>query len=113
MFWVFGPKACVILAPQPGIEPTPPVLEGKVLTTGPPEKSLKLLSLRSTFSIYQNSLFGSAIYWVFLYFSDYIYKILSSLNQPHPKLHFWKGFNWKIAKKPIGTEFLIMNFRGS
>ena len=29
----FGPKAHGVLAPQPGIEPTPPVLEGKVLTT--------------------------------------------------------------------------------
>ena len=27
---------CDILAPQPGIEPTPPGLEGKVLTTGLP-----------------------------------------------------------------------------
>ena len=26
----FGPKACGILAPQPGIEPTPPALEGEV-----------------------------------------------------------------------------------
>ena len=31
--------ACRILAPQPGIEPTPPALEGKILTTGPPGKS--------------------------------------------------------------------------
>ena len=37
---VFGLEACGILAPQPGIEPTPPALEGKVLTTGPPGKSL-------------------------------------------------------------------------
>ena len=29
-----------ILAPQPGIEPTPPALEGEVLTTGPGGKSL-------------------------------------------------------------------------
>ena len=29
-----------ILAPQPGIEPAPPALEGKVLTTGLPRKSL-------------------------------------------------------------------------
>ena len=41
MFWFFGPGACGILAPQPGIEPAPPALEGKVLTTGPPEKSLE------------------------------------------------------------------------
>ena len=26
----FGPKACGILAPRPGIEPTPPALEGEV-----------------------------------------------------------------------------------
>ena len=37
---VFGRKACGILAPQPGIEPAPPALEGEVLTTGPPGKSL-------------------------------------------------------------------------
>ena len=29
----FGHKACGILAPQPGSKPTPPALEGKVLTT--------------------------------------------------------------------------------
>ena len=40
MFWFFGCEACGILAPQPGIEPAPPALEGKVLTTGPPRKSL-------------------------------------------------------------------------
>ena len=39
MFWVFGCEACGILAPQPGNEPTPPALEGEVLTTGSPGKS--------------------------------------------------------------------------
>ena len=39
MFWFFGHEACGILTPQPGIEPAPPALEGKVLTTGPPGKS--------------------------------------------------------------------------
>ena len=44
MFLFFsGPEACGILAPQPGIEPAPPALEGKILTTGPPGKSPKLL----------------------------------------------------------------------
>ena len=38
IFGFFGHKACWILAPQPGIKPTPPALEGKVLTTGPPGK---------------------------------------------------------------------------
>ena len=32
---VLGHKACGISSPQPGIEPGPPALEGKVLTTGP------------------------------------------------------------------------------
>ena len=40
MSWFFGCEAFGILAPQPEIEPTPPALEGKVLTTGPPGKSL-------------------------------------------------------------------------
>ena len=40
MFCFFGCEACGILAPQPGIEPTPPALEGEVLTTGPLGKSL-------------------------------------------------------------------------
>ena len=38
MFWFFGPKARGILPPRPGIELTPPALEGEVLTTGPPGK---------------------------------------------------------------------------
>ena len=42
MFWFFGLEACGILAPQPGIKPTPPVLEEEVLTTGPSAKSLRL-----------------------------------------------------------------------
>ena len=39
MYWFFGYKAHGILAPQPGMKPAPPALEGKVLTTGPPGKS--------------------------------------------------------------------------
>ena len=36
MFWgIFGQEACGILAPRPGINPTPPALGSKVLTTGP------------------------------------------------------------------------------
>ena len=40
MFWFFGCEACGIVGPQGGMEPTPPALEGGVLTTGPPGKSL-------------------------------------------------------------------------
>ena len=35
-FWFFGQEGCGMLAPQPGIEPVPPALEGEVLTTGLP-----------------------------------------------------------------------------
>ena len=38
MCWFPGHEACGILAPQPGIELTPPALEGEVLTTGLPGK---------------------------------------------------------------------------
>ena len=38
--WFFGHEACgIFLAPQPGIEPTPPALEGEALSSGPPGKS--------------------------------------------------------------------------
>ena len=40
MFCFFGPEACGILAPWPGIEHSPPALEGEVLATGPPGMSL-------------------------------------------------------------------------
>ena len=32
MFWFFGHEACGILAPIPGVEPTPPALKGEVFT---------------------------------------------------------------------------------
>ena len=37
-----------IFYPQPGIKPTPPALEGEVLTTGPSKKSLNWFLLRSS-----------------------------------------------------------------
>ena len=40
MFYFVGHEACGILAPQPGIEPPPPALEGEVLTIGQPGRSL-------------------------------------------------------------------------
>ena len=39
VFFFFFCKGYEILAPQSGIKPTPPALEGKVLTTEPPGKS--------------------------------------------------------------------------
>ena len=40
MFWFFGQEACGILARWPGIEPEPPALGVKVLTTGLPGNPL-------------------------------------------------------------------------
>ena len=45
IFWFLAREACGVLAPQPGIKPAPPALESKVLTTGPPWKSYKALSV--------------------------------------------------------------------
>ena len=42
LFWFFGYEACGILPPQSVIEPVPPTLQGKVLTTGLSAKSLEL-----------------------------------------------------------------------
>ena len=42
MFWFWGQQACGILTLCPGIELTSPALEGKVLTSEPPGKSLIL-----------------------------------------------------------------------
>ena len=41
MFWCFGFKAWRTLAPQAGIKPVGPSLEGGFLTTGPPGESQK------------------------------------------------------------------------
>ena len=43
MFWYFGHKTCWILALPLRFKPTPSPLQGKVLTTGPPGKSLLIL----------------------------------------------------------------------
>ena len=45
MFWFLGCKARGILPPWPEIQHTPPALEGKVLSTGLPGKSLPVLFL--------------------------------------------------------------------
>ena len=52
VYWFFGCEACGILVPWPGIKPTPPTLEGKVLTTQPPGKSLHVSFWTMVFSRY-------------------------------------------------------------
>ena len=43
--WFSCSAACGILVPWPGIKPTPPELQGRFLTTGPPGKSPDKLHL--------------------------------------------------------------------
>ena len=43
MLGAFGPEACGILVPRPGIKPAAPVLAGEVLTAGPPDTPLILV----------------------------------------------------------------------
>ena len=52
MIWLFGHGACGILTPRPEIEPPLPALEGEVLTTGPPGKSLGCTALDKSLHIY-------------------------------------------------------------
>ena len=78
----FGHDACGILAPWPGIKPTTPVLEGKVLTTGPPGKSrwafiyIALLSL-SFFSLH----FLFWLIYVFSVFLKYVKFVLKKTSR--------------------------------
>ena len=50
MFWFFGIQACGLLAPWPGMEPAPPVLEGEVLTTKPAREVSRHYYLASCYS---------------------------------------------------------------
>ena len=48
--------ACGILVPQPGIKPASPALEGRFLTTGPPEKSPYLFFIKRNHPLGSTSL---------------------------------------------------------
>ena len=60
MSWFYGPRYVGILAPPPGIESSPPTLEGKVLTTGLQGKSILMLPPNDAF-------FLKKIYWSVVY----------------------------------------------
>ena len=49
MFWLFGFNAPGTLAPDQGLNPHPPALEGKVLTTGLPGKSYSLFIFKDKY----------------------------------------------------------------
>ena len=62
--WFFDHEACEILALQPGIEPTPPALDGKVLTTGSPWKSL-FVSLTLKHVSFRQQIVGSFSFYLY------------------------------------------------
>ena len=51
----FSQEACGILASQPGMKLTPSASEGKVLTAGPPGKSLEEQSFKADIMFYESS----------------------------------------------------------
>ena len=91
MFWFFGCKACGILAPRPGIKPSPPALEGEVLTTGPPGKSLfSNICLEGIFQ------------------SKHIFEMLShyfKIRIPFPAPNSWKTFLSSMDRKIKNMHF--------
>ena len=69
MFSFFGREARGILAPQPGMEPAPPALEGEVSTNGPPGKTHHMGSwyakMNTSFKIFP--LYRFIVIWYFKY----------------------------------------------
>ena len=54
VFWFFGHEAHGLVAPWPGIQCTPPALEGEVLIIGPPGKNLIFLQIWNKGNFYIN-----------------------------------------------------------
>ena len=76
---VFGHETCGILATRPGIEPAPPALEGEVLTTGLPGKSLYFL-ITYSIRIIGSVTFQTQLDGILFFFNEISpFSILSSL----------------------------------
>ena len=79
LLWFCYGFLCGILAPQPGIKPIPPALEGEVLTHGPPGKP-PAEALMYAFKQFKNNLNRVPIAICFLFLSvTQIFKLPSSL----------------------------------
>ena len=94
IFWFFDPEACGILASQPGMEPTPPTLEGEVLPIGLPGKSLWFFFCSSG----KQCWWGHIVDWIFelCWKSVTLLKVQSGLSpiQTPSTLNWWgQGFN--------------------
>ena len=89
-----------ILAPPPGTEPAPPALEGKVLTTGPPGKSLNLYFSATEFVVicYGSNKKLTQLVW-FILQSDNVWK--------NWKIGFLKGENWALGLWWAPVTFIL------
>ena len=83
MFWSSSHEACGIPAPQPGIEPAPPALDGEVLPTGPAGKSHG----KSSFAETRKKSPPLPALRLFLPVSITV----TTLFPTSPHIHFWEG----------------------
>ena len=95
-FWFFGHKACGILVSHLGIEPTPPALEGKVFTTGPPRKSQAFfyLDVKKCYSITLVSTLLSKLVLAYISNIDLLFYFLFFLSFNKYSLTFFQGMQW-------------------
>ena len=105
MFCFYGHEACGILAARPGTEPTPPALEGDVITTGLLGKSPEIFLFLFSHKIWslEGDLFLLSAH-VLCFVSAQVFHILCS---PATWIH-------RVAKKycgfPFHTQFPRKNF---
>ena len=96
MFCFYGHEACGILAARPGTEPTPPALEGDVITTGLPGESPEIFLFLFSHKIWalEGDLFLLSAH-VLCFVSAQVFHILCS---PATWIHW-------VAKKYCGFPF--------
>ena len=96
MFCFYGHEACGILAARPGTEPTPPALEGDVITMGLPGESPEILLFLFSHKIWalEGDLFLLSAH-VLCFVSAQVFLILCS---PATWIHW-------VAKKYCGFPF--------
>ena len=109
---LFGHEACGILASQPGMEPTLPAMEGKVLTTGPPRNSREYVLNEYHLHVYQTAF----PFFPFRYFYHKISLAIANSSELFPSLSLM-GWDWVethlfIGKSPIFFPFTLCSLFG-
>ena len=102
MFCFFGPEASGILVSWSGIEPAPPSLEGKVLTTGPPGKPWSYILKGSPWLLWQRKLVKLLITSFFLSVFEDVLRDPLLLVDMRLLLCCCKGLDLSWGKAPGG-----------